>query len=83
MLRKASTNERKADVSKSTTNKKDVFTSTEDLGNYFVYCAYYMTSIYFISPYAPLVSQKFFIEANRFLEVNTLEFYWFAEFFDN
>lgn len=81
MLRKASTNERKADVSKSTTNKKDVFTSTEDLGNYFVYCAYYMTSIYFISPYVPLVSQKFFIEANRFLEVNTLEFYWFAEVF--
>ncbi|XP_061990039.1 protein BLISTER isoform X1 [Rosa rugosa] len=33
MLRKASTNERKADVSKSTTNKKDVFTSTEDLAD--------------------------------------------------
>ncbi|KAL6191917.1 hypothetical protein ACLB2K_038306 [Fragaria x ananassa] len=31
MLRKASTNEKKADVSKSTTKKKDVFTSTEDL----------------------------------------------------
>lgn len=45
MLRKASTNEGKADVSKSTTNKKDVFTSTEDLGNYFVYCAYYVTII--------------------------------------
>jgi hypothetical protein len=45
MLRKASTNEGKADVSKSTTNKKDVFTSTEDLGNYFVYCAYYVPII--------------------------------------
>ncbi|XP_050372278.1 protein BLISTER [Argentina anserina] len=31
MLRKASANEKKADVSKSTTGKKDVFTSTEDL----------------------------------------------------
>nr|XP_011462404.1 PREDICTED: uncharacterized protein LOC101305650 [Fragaria vesca subsp. vesca] len=31
MLRKASTDEKKADVSKSTTKKKDVFTSTEDL----------------------------------------------------
>lgn len=55
MLRKASTNEKKADVSKSTAKKKDVFTSTEDLGKQILFCCVFLRS-------SLLILQKYIVQ---------------------
>lgn len=49
MLRKASTSGKKVDVSKSTTNNKDVSTSTEDLGK-FNSSGYFAYKLIFLYP---------------------------------